>query len=464
MFKRRSMRLARLELTDLALTGLMLIGLTLAGFERSAPATDPDTAPEFRAVKGAIQQLLHSKKPTDRIEALGQLEKFPVTDAAKLALTVSTKDDSTEVREAAYATLGVIADNQQVSKFLLDSVEREMRRKEPGDPSVPLLGALLASKSERAFQQTTALLDKMVETTPGARLMAVELADQLAAHGNEADVALLVRLSTTGAFAHQFGFRRSVIWALTRIDSKPAIGALVGLVDKVDGEAQADAIKYLTSVTGQALGNNQPAWAKWWAENSEKFVIPPQSSRTLAAAKTVSPGVTMYYDLPVYATRVVFIMDTSRSMLGFRLAAAKKELAEAINTLRPNDQFTVLVFDSNVRTWQKKLVVADSTNKKKAIQFVNKQETNLMTASFDALEAALAFDAEAIFFVTDGAPYGGKIAAPPEIVRVITVLNRSRRESIYTIGIGAGFVGSPMDTFLRTLAESNFGVYRRVDE
>ena len=184
----------------------------------------------------------------------------------------------------------------------------------------------------------------------------------------------------------------------------------------------------------------------------------------MAAAEKVSPGVTMYYGLPIYATRMVFIMDTSRSMLGFRLVAAKRELAKAIDALRPNDQFTVLVFDSNVRMWQKKLVVADATNKKKAIQFVNRQETNLQTASFDALEAALGFDAEAIFFLTDGAPFGGKIAAPPEIVRVITLLNRSRRESIYAIGIGAGFVGSPMDTFLRTLAESNFGLYRRVDE
>ncbi len=134
--------------------------------------------------------------------------------------TVGTKDDSTEVREAAYATLGVLADNEQVGKMLLDSVEREMRRKEPGDTSIPLLGALLASKSERAFHDATALLDKMVDTTPGARLMAVELTDQLAARGHDDDVALLVRLSTTGAFAHQFGFRRSVVLALARIDSQ----------------------------------------------------------------------------------------------------------------------------------------------------------------------------------------------------------------------------------------------------
>ncbi len=241
--------------------------------------------------------------------------------------------------------------------------------------------------------------------------MAVEMTDRLAERGSDDDVALLVRLSTTDAFAHQFGFRRSVILALIRIDSKPAIGALIGLVGKIDGEGQADAIKYLTSVTNQALGNNQAAWAKWWAENSETFVIPPAETRTLAAAETVSPGVTLYYGLPMYATRIVFIMDTSNSMIGFRLEAAKRELCKAIDALRPTDQFTVLVFDRTVRVWQKKPVLADVANKKKAIQFVKKQGTQLMTASFDALEAALDIDAEAIFFLTDGAPYGGKISA-----------------------------------------------------
>ncbi|HTU25834.1 MAG TPA: VWA domain-containing protein [Pirellulales bacterium] len=458
-------RSARQAMFRLAVAGLAL-ALIIAACAVAADRDNGvgDKAADFRAVKGAIQQLLRSKRASDRIDGLAQLEKFSAPDAVKLALSVGTKDESSEVRQAAYLALGAMAENPQVSKTLLESVEREMRRKEPGDASVPLLGALLAAKNERVFQDASTLLDKMVETAPGARLMAVELTDQLAEGGREDDVALLVRLSTTAAFEHLFGFRRSVMMALVAIDTKPAIGAIIGLLGKVDGEAQADAIKYLTAVTSQPLGNNQEAWAKWWGENQSQFVIPPPSSRKLPAAQTVSPGVTMYYDLPIYARRMVFVMDTSRSMLGDRLVAAKKELSGAIEGLRPEDQFTVLVFDSNVRAWQKKLVPADVTNKKKAVQFVKKQETNLQTASFDALEAALGYDAEAIFFLTDGAPHGGKISAPVEIVRAISLMNRYRRESIYAIGIGAGQIGSPMDTFLRELSESNYGVYRRVDE
>jgi hypothetical protein len=450
------------------LVGMALLPLaaTLAGppWMARACGADSDEPQEFRFAKGNLQQKLRSKKTGDRIDALRQLQDFPVIDAAKLALQVAGKDASPEVREAAYATIGVISDNAQVSKFLLDALDRQMRRKQVGEASVPLLAALLSSKSERAEHDATALLDKMVETTHGARLMAVEMTDQLAARGNDDDVALLVKLSKTKAFANQFGFRRSVIWALTRIDSLPAIGGLIGLLADVDGEAQADAIKYLTAVSNQAFGNNQPAWAKWWEENREHFSIPPAAARTLAAAEKVSPGVTTYYGLPVYARRIVFIMDTSRSMQGMRLQLAKRELVKVIERLQPRDQFAVLVFDNDVRLWQKKLVAADDAAKKKAAQFVNNQDTHPLTASYDALEAALQFDAEAIFFLTDGAPFGGKVTAPAQIVELITQLNRYRRESIYSIGIGAGLPGSPMDVFLRTLAESNFGSYRRVDE
>src|ERR1700678_902857 len=101
MFKRRPIGLARLTLTGLALSGLILAGVGPTVLDHAALATEPDAAPEFRSAKTAIQQLLRSKKPNDRIEALGQLEKFPAVDAAKLAVVVTTKDESTEVREAA---------------------------------------------------------------------------------------------------------------------------------------------------------------------------------------------------------------------------------------------------------------------------------------------------------------------------------------------------------------------------
>jgi hypothetical protein len=74
------------------------------------------------------------------------------------------------------------------------------------------------------------------------------------------------------------------------------------------------------------------------------------------------------------------------------------------------------------------------------------------------------FEGEAIYFLTDGAPFGGKITSPPEIIRGITRLNQFRRMTINSLGIGVGPPGNAFDSFLSTLADQNFGAYERVDQ
>ncbi len=124
----------------------------------------------------------------------------------------------------------------------------------------------------------------------------------------------------------------------------------------------------------------------------------------------------------------------------------------------------MVAFNNRIDVWQTKLVQATTASKKAAALWISRQDLGPMTASYDALVAAMRFDAEAIYFLTDGAPFGGTITSPPEIVEAITRLNRVRRESIYSIGIGVGPPGSPFEAFLKALAEENHGVFRRVDE
>jgi len=112
-----------------------------------------------------------------------------------------------------------------------------------------------------------------------------------------------------------------------------------------------------------------------------------------------------------------------------------------ISELPETTHFGVLVFNSRTTTWQAKLVPATSENKDLACRFVALQDLGPATASYDALEAALSFDAEAIYFLTDGAPFGGKITQPAAIVTVISKLNRLRRMTVNSIGIGVGQEG-----------------------
>jgi hypothetical protein len=151
-------------------------------------------------------------------------------------------------------------------------------------------------------------------------------------------------------------------------------------------------------------------------------------------------------------------------MEGPRLQAAKQELIKAIEGLAKDVSFSILVFNNVVAAWKKTLMPASPANKRLAAQFVYTLRGAGKTAAYDALEAAFQFDAEAIYFLTDGEPNRGKIVAPDDIVAAIGQGNRSRRISIYAIGIAPGPPDGTFDTFLRTLAEQNFGAYRRVDQ
>jgi len=151
-------------------------------------------------------------------------------------------------------------------------------------------------------------------------------------------------------------------------------------------------------------------------------------------------------------------------MEGPRLQAAKDELNKAIEGLANDVSFSVLVYNNVVTAWQRTLMPATPSNKRLAAQFVYTRRGAGRTATYDALEAAFQFDAEAIYLLSDGEPNLGKIVAPADIIAAISQGNRSRRISVYTIGIAPGVPDGPFDSFLRTLAEQNFGVYRRVDQ
>jgi Ca-activated chloride channel family protein len=176
------------------------------------------------------------------------------------------------------------------------------------------------------------------------------------------------------------------------------------------------------------------------------------------------PGGPSYYGLAIHARRVVFVIDISGSMQGARIAAAKRELAGAVQALPEDREFNILAYNQAVGVWQPSLVRATDANKQNATRFVAYLNATGHTATYDAIDAAFRFDVEAVYFLTDGEPTTGKFVAPRDILEAVSQGNRRRRISIYAVGVGPGAAGSPLDTFLKMLAEQNFGLYRRVDQ
>jgi HEAT repeat protein len=419
-----------------------------------------DRVEEFNKAKRAVVQQLHSKEPSTRAAGLTRLQEFPIADAVKL-IHAGLSDPDEEVQEAALASLLKMNGNQEVCDTLLTIAKKIASRRDDPAGIAPLLAVLLSSNLPTVQRATNEFFDKLASSKNGVDVV-ISMADELGRHHKPADVGPLVQLTKTKIFERHFGVRRSVVHALTLIPSPDAVGALIEIMLKVRGEAQADAVEYLAQITGQIFGMESKAWQRWWDEVADTFEYPVRTGRApyRSVATTSSE---YYYGLPVFAERLVFVLYTSGSMTGARIVAAKRELVRAISGLPEHAHFGIVVFNSSVAVWHKELVPATVQWKNAAMTFVNSQETRANTASYDALETAFGFDTEAIYFLSDGAPHGGKIPAPVDIVTAITAANRTRRISLYTIGIGAGIPGGPLDTFLKTLAEQNLGLYRRVD-
>lgn len=407
------------------------------------------------------QDKLRSQRTNDRVEALKKLRDYALPESAKIIFDRGLRDKQADVRGAAIDALFAYKNDAKIRAFLSDFVTKESARKEPS-PDVSVALAILFSTDDLADRKEVEdSLEKYLQAPDDAQRFLAALADAWTRNASKESLPQLVILARTELVAKRFAFQRAIIQSLVRFQEPEAIDSLIDLLADVKGEIRIDIVRHLTSLTGQKFGIEAAPWKDWWRRNKTQYQPPVRY--TLTSVETLAAGAqSSYYGLPLYAQRMVFVLDTSGSMAGLRLEAAKAELHKAIEGLPGTVGFSIVVFNSEVGVWQKQLVPATPEAKRAAHLFVANQPAERQTATFDALQAAFLFDAEAIYFLSDGAPTIGTIVRPADIVSTITRGNRGRLVSIYTIGIGDELRG-PSGAFMQQIAEQNFGVYRRVN-
>jgi hypothetical protein len=435
----------------------LLLAACLLAYAKPAWAANP--AEEQAALKAA-QARLKSAKTSDRAEALRRLRKCPCAGAVKIIFDRGLCDKQPDVRNAGLDTLFEFKNNPDACHELLDLVKKELDRKEPSPDVSSALAILFSSELPDAQKDSQAFLEAQLRFPPAAQRFLEDLAGVWGRNADKESLPQLVRLIKSEIVARNFAFHRSLIQSLIRFQDGTAVEALIELLADAKGEVRLDIVRHLRGVTGQKLGAGAEAWRGWWKQSKEEFRQP--ANYALASIESLGDGGTpMYYGLPLYAQRIVFVLDTSGSMRGLRLEAAKAELHKALEALPGSVSFSIVIFNSTVGVWQRQLVPATPESKRAAHLFVAAQPATAMTATYDALEAAFLFDAEAIYFLSDGAPTAGQIVKQDEIVAAVTRGNRGRLISLYTIGVGEELRGKS-GLFLKQMAEQNFGVYRSV--
>eukprot|EP00079_Xenopus_tropicalis_P023247 XP_012815492.1 PREDICTED: inter-alpha-trypsin inhibitor heavy chain H5 [Xenopus tropicalis] len=177
-------------------------------------------------------------------------------------------------------------------------------------------------------------------------------------------------------------------------------------------------------------------------------------------------------NLPPLPKNVVFVIDTSASMLGNKMKQTKEALFTILKDLRPQDHFNIIGFSKRVKVWQQNQMVKVSPNnirdaKKFIYSLYPTGETNInegIHVGAQLLNNYLASNGKheksvsLMIFLTDGRATIGEIESP----KILGNTKNAIQEKFCLFSIG---FGNDVDfNLLEKLSLENCGMMRRIQE
>ncbi len=157
------------------------------------------------------------------------------------------------------------------------------------------------------------------------------------------------------------------------------------------------------------------------------------------------------HELPAIPRELVIVVDTSGSMAGQPMQAAKAALVDALMGLKPDDTFNVIEFNSSYSALFNQPLPATGTNIERGLRFARQLQADGGTEMRPALQYALSHSnrqeaLQQVVFITDGA-----VGFEDDIIKLVTGQLRSAR--LFTVGIGS----APNTWFMKKVAEAGRG-------
>ncbi len=272
------------------------------------------------------------------------------------------------------------------------------------------------------------------------------------------------------------------------------VDALLARLPSEDGVLRRHYYTALSRILDETLPTTIEAWASWWKANRDRVVkrwaekadgLPiPDDLPAVALKSEGNSDSTSFYGLKTESKHIIFVIDVSGSMGEqggvtkdgkMRIDIAKRELKNAIRSLSATEHdergaasFNVVAYAADVRVFKEgRMVVATKANKERVFKWIDDLRAIGATNIFDALEQAFLIigtrkakkqfekGADTIFLMTDGKPNRGKVMDPVLIRKEIRKMNRERKLTIHTIGVGENVA----EGFLKKLASENGGEY-----
>lgn len=208
------------------------------------------------------------------------------------------------------------------------------------------------------------------------------------------------------------------------------------------------------------IGISAPSLA---ARNSVEGMIRENGELQPKRIGELSQGETSFFGIRDSATQFAYVLDSSGSMAGTAILAAKAELKKSLEALDATQKFQIMFYSQTTRMMKLPnvpdgtLVWATTIHKTLARQDISSVTTSGGTDHMPALKKALRLRPEVIYFLTDADEPILRAADLNEIKQ----LNKGRTR-IHCIEFGKG-PDLKIENFLGRLARQNGGTYRYRD-
>jgi HEAT repeat protein len=223
------------------------------------------------------------------------------------------------------------------------------------------------------------------------------------------------------------------------------------------GRLRLDLADALGALSGKDLGVDPELWRSWWEAAGADFDVGERPDSRRAPRAPAPEGETRtasFFRLPVYGTRIAFLLDCSGSMRDplekgrtgakTKFELAQGELAQTLDGLDANVSFDVFLYRypseypprAELTRALGALMPWSKTRAKKATAWLERQEAKGWGAFSDALALLLADDVDTIYFLSDGRPSRGRFDRGFRLIDELERANRFRRVVIHTVLTG----------------------------
>lgn len=245
--------------------------------------------------------------------------------------------------------------------------------------------------------------------------------------------------------------------ALGAIPAKRTMPVLIQEMKNEPGRLRLDISYALASIIGNDIGANADGWEAAWSEMEGTFEIDSAATKKFRKANKVKDmrvrSLGTFYDLGIYSSQFVYVVDTSASMKGEKIKNLEENLSSSTGDLKEPGRFNIVMFGGDIVLASDRLLTATSGT------YVADQiyglKLSVATRTFDAIYIGGQFDeVDTIYYLSDGAPVLGSFQSWNTIIPAYGFLHRYRPIAMYTVPFQAG---TRNERAMELFANENYG-------